>query len=163
MIRAAYPDPATTKYQGRFRGRIYRFFNGICPVIEEYEDKTGWVDDLSSIDNAYNELMSFFTDNGISQDSLFNLIRAGAIGGLSYGRSHTPATGRQIVTECFPEATTGKAYENTATKDRQSERLQTMLMQYNAPIFTDTQAALCSRTKMPSTLMILKIMMWYHS
>lgn len=151
VIRAAYPDPATTKYQGRFRGRIYRFFNGICPVIEEYEDKTGWVDDLSSIDNAYNELMSFFTDNGISQDSLFNLISAGAIGGLSYGRSHY--SGYWVEANChgnvFPERLQpGKAYENYS--DEQTDNLkvlQAMLMLYNATILTDTQGRIVLKNK----------------
>lgn len=151
VITAAYPDPATTKYQGRFRGRIYRFFNGICPVIEEYEDKTGWVDDLSSIDNAYNELMSFFTDNGISQDSLFNLISAGAIGGLSYGRSHY--SGYWVEANChgnvFPERLQpGKAYENYS--DEQTDNLkvlQAMLMLYNATIFTDPTGRIILKNK----------------
>lgn len=151
VITATYPDPASTKYQGRFRGRIYRFFNGICPVTEEYEDKTGWVDDLSSIDNAYNELMSFFTDNGISQSSLFSLASAGAIGGLSYGSSQY--SNYWVEANChgnvFPERIQpGKTYENYS--DEQTDNLkvlQAMLMLYNATIITDVNGRIVLKNK----------------
>lgn len=151
VIEAIYPTPATTKYQGRFRGRIYRFFNSICPIIEEYDDKTGWVDDMASIENAYNELMSFFTDNGISQSSLFSLTSAGGIGGLSYGSSHY--ANYWVEANChgnvFPERLhPGKAYENY--NDEQTDNLkalQAMLMLYNATIFTDAQGRIVLKNK----------------
>ena len=61
-----YPNPAATRYQGRFRGRVFHFYNSICPVVSEYVEKTDWVEDLTSIDNAYNEFCSLFTDNGFT-------------------------------------------------------------------------------------------------
>ena len=88
VIKATYPSPATTRYQGRYRGRVYKFFNNICPVVVEYDEKTDWVENLASLENATNEFIGFFIGNGISESTLYNgLVSVGSIDGRSYGSS----------------------------------------------------------------------------
>jgi len=144
VIKATYPNPATTRYQGRYRGRIYKFFNNICPVVIEYDEKTDWVEDLASLENAANEFIGFYIENGISETTLYNgLVSVGSIDGRNYGSSHyighwveAHFHGNLFPAKLFP----GKAYENY--NDEQTDNikaLQAMLMLYNATIFSDPQ------------------------
>ncbi|MDD2231000.1 MAG: hypothetical protein PHY48_16555 [Candidatus Cloacimonetes bacterium] len=148
VITGTSSDPPSTQYQGRFRGRIYRFYNGICPVFEEYDDTTDWVGGLSSIDSAYNDLLEFFAVNGIS---LSNLSPNGTIGGINYGFTHT--AGNFVEANCygnvFPERLKpGKAYETfTAEQTDNLKALKAMLMLYNATIFTDTLGRIVLKNK----------------
>jgi hypothetical protein len=152
VIQATYPSPATTRYQGRFRGRVYRFYNGICPVVAEYDEKTDWVEDLTSIDNAYNEFLSFFTDNGITNTTLMSgLSSTGSLDGRSYGSSQY--VNHWIEADChgniFPSRIQpGKSYETS--KEEQTDNikvLQAMLMFYNATIFTNAAGQIILKNK----------------
>ncbi|GAB1467973.1 hypothetical protein MASR2M64_06670 [Candidatus Cloacimonadota bacterium] len=152
VIQATYPSPAATRYQGRFRGRVYRFYNGICPVVAEYDEKTNWVEDLISIDNAYNEFLSFFTVNGISNTTLMSgLTSTGSLDGRSYGSSQY--VNHWIEADChgniFPSRIQpGKSYETY--KEEQADNikaLQTMLMFYNATIFTNAAGQIILKNK----------------
>lgn len=142
VIQATYPSPAATRYQGRFRGKVYRFYNGICPVVAEYDEKTDWVEDLTSLDNAYNEFLSFFTNNGISSTTLMSgLSSTGSLDGRSYGSSQY--VGHWIEADCrgniFPSRIQpGKSYETSQSEQTDNLKvLQAMLMFYNATIFTN--------------------------
>ena len=144
VIEATYPSPAATRYQGKFRGRVYRFYNGICPVAAEYDEKTGWADDLTSIDNAYNEFFSFFTDNGVSSTTLMSgLSSTGSLDDRSYGSSQY--VNHWIEAHCygniFPSRIQpGKSYESYQAEQTDNiKALQAMLMLYNATIFSDPQ------------------------
>ncbi len=144
VIVATYPSPAATRYQGKFRGRVYRFYNGICPVAAEYDEKTSWADDLTSIDNAYNEFFSFFTDNGVSSTTLMSgLSSTGSLDDRSYGSSQY--VNHWIETHCygniFPSRIQpGKSYESYQAEQTDNiKALQAMLMLYNATIFSDPQ------------------------
>ena len=144
VIEATYPSPAATRYQGKFRGRVYRFYNGICPVAAEYDEKTGWADDLTSIDNAYNEFFSFFTDNGVSSTTLMSgLSSTGSLDDRSYGSSQY--VNHWIEAHCygniFPSRIQpGKSYESYQAEHTDNiKALQAMLMLYNATIFSDPQ------------------------
>jgi hypothetical protein len=151
VIQATYPSPATTKYQGRFRGRILHFYNNICPVIMEYDEKTGWEDSLTSLDNAYNELLSFFNDNGISDTQLNNLTSTGTLGNSHYGSSQLVNTwveadfyGNLMPVRLHP----GKSYETF--KDEQTDNikvLQAMLMLYNATLYTSPSGSIILKNK----------------
>ncbi|MDD2229574.1 MAG: hypothetical protein PHY48_09200 [Candidatus Cloacimonetes bacterium] len=152
VIQATYPNPAATRYQGRFRARIYKFYNNICPVILEYDEKTDWVDTITSLDNAYNEFMSFFTDNGISQTTLFsNLTSTGSLGSASYGSSHyvNHWVEAKFNGNLFPaKLQPGESYETG--KEEQTDNLkalQAMLMLYNATIFTNTAGTIILKNK----------------
>jgi hypothetical protein len=152
VIKATYPNPATTRYQGRYRGRIYNFFNNICPVVIEYDEKTDWVEDLASLENAANEFIGFYIENGISETTLYNgLVSVGSIDGRNYGSSHyighwveAHFHGNLFPAKLFP----GKAYENY--NDEQTDNLkalQAMLMLYNATIFSDPEGHIVLKNK----------------
>ncbi|GAB1467725.1 hypothetical protein MASR2M64_04080 [Candidatus Cloacimonadota bacterium] len=152
VIQASYPSPATTRYQGRFRGKVYRFQNGICPVVIEYDEKTGWEEDITSIDNAYNEFMSFFTEQGINQTTLFtNLTGTGSLGSAYYGSSqyYNHWVEANFHGNLFPaKLQPGKSYETY--KEEQTDNikaLQMMLMLYNATIFTNAAGQIILKNK----------------
>ncbi|MDP2173454.1 MAG: hypothetical protein Q8J62_06740 [Candidatus Cloacimonadaceae bacterium] len=151
VIQATYPNPAATRYQGRYRGRIYKFYNNICPVIEEYDEKTGWEDSITSLDNAYNELLSFFNDNGISEAQLNSLTSTGTLGQCSYGSSQyvnhwieAHFHGNVMPTKLQP----GKSYETDQAEQTDNlKALQAMLMLYNATIFTTANGYIILKNK----------------
>ena len=152
VIKATYPSPATTRYQGRYRGRIYKFFNNICPVVVEYDEKTDWVENLASLENATNEFIGFFTGNGISESTLYNgLVSVGSIDGRSYGSSQyvnhwieAHFHGNLFPAKLHP----GKAYVNyTDERTDNIKVLQAMLMLYNATIFSNPQGQIVFKNK----------------
>jgi hypothetical protein len=152
IIQATYPNPATTRYQGRFRGKVYRFYNSICPVVSEYDEKTDWVNDIPSLDNAYNEFISFFGDNGISSNTLLTgLSGTGSLEGKSYGSSHYVSHwieasfhGNIFPTKLQP----GEAYETYQEEQTDNlKALQAMLMLYNATIYTTANGNIILKNK----------------
>ena len=152
VIKATYPSPAATGYQGRYRGRIYKFFNNICPVVVEYDEKTDWVEDLASLENATNEFIGFFIGNGISESTLYNgLVSVGSIDGRSYGSSQyvnhwieAHFHGNLFPAKLHP----GKAYVNyTDERTDNIKVLQAMLMLYNATTFSNPQGQIVFKNK----------------
>jgi hypothetical protein len=152
VIKATYPSPAATRYQGRYRGRIYKFFNSICPVVVEYDEKTDWVENLASLENATNEFIGFFLKNGISESTLYNgLVSVGSIDGRSYGSSQyvnhwieAHFHGNLFPAKLHP----GKAYVNyTDERTDNIKVLQAMLMLYNATIFSNPQGQIVFKNK----------------
>jgi hypothetical protein len=152
VIKASYPSPATTRYQGRYRGRIYKFFNNICPVVVEYDEKTDWVENLASLENATNEFIGFFLKNGISESTLYNgLASVGSIDGRSYGSSQyvnhwieAHFHGNLFPAKLHP----GKAYVNYIDERTDNIKvLQAMLMLYNATIFSNPQGQIVFKNK----------------
>lgn len=152
VIQATYPNPAATRYQGRFRARIYKFYNNICPVLIEYDERTDWVEDLPSLDNAYNEFMSFFTEHGINQTTLFsNLTSTGSLGSSYYGSSqyYNHWVEANFHGNLFPaKLQPGKSYETL--KEEQTDNikaLQAMFMLYNATIYTNVSGQIILKNK----------------
>jgi len=152
VIKATYPNPATTRYQGRYRGRIYKFFNNICPVVIDYDEKTDWVEDLASLENAANEFIGFYIENGISESTLYTgLVSVGSIDGRNYGSSHY--IGHWVEAHfhgnLFPaRLSPGKAYENYSDEQTDNiKALQAMLMLYNATIFSNPQGQIVLKNK----------------
>ena len=152
VIKATYPSPTTTRYQGRYRGRVYKFFNNICPVVVEYDEKTDWVENLASLENATNEFIGFFIGNGISESTLYNgLVSAGSIDGRSYGSSQyvnhwieAHFHGNLFPAKLHP----GKAYVNYTDEQTDNIKvLQAMLMLYNATIFSNPQGQIVFKNK----------------
>lgn len=152
VLQATYPNPAATRYQGRFRGRVFRFYNAICSVVSEYEEKTDWVEDLQSLDNAYNEFLGFFTDNGITSNTLFTgLSSTCLIDGKSYGSSQyvnhwneAHFHGNLMPSKLQP----GEAYETAQEEQTDNlKALQAMLMLYNATIFTNASGQIILKNK----------------
>ena len=152
VIKATYPSPATTRYQGRYRGRVYKFFNNICPVVVEYDEKTDWVENLASLENATNEFIGFFIGNGISESTLYNgLVSVGSIDGRSYGSSQyvnhwieAHFHGNLFPAKLHP----GKAYVNYTDEQTDNIKvLQAMLMLYNATTFSNPQGQIVFKNK----------------
>ncbi|OPZ44704.1 MAG: hypothetical protein BWY95_02091 [Bacteroidetes bacterium ADurb.BinA104] len=152
VIKATYPSPAATRYQGRYRGRVYKFFNNICPVVVEYDEKTDWVENLASLENATNEFIGFFTGNGVSESTLYNgLASVGSIDSRSYGSSQyvnhwieAHFHGNLFPAKLHP----GKAYVNyTDERTDNIKVLQAMLMLYNATIFSNPQGQIVFKNK----------------
>jgi len=152
VIKATYPNPATTQYQAKYKGRIYRFFNNICPQVFEYDEKTTWQDTLADMDSSQEEFVSFFTDNGIAESQLDTLVSTGTIYGNPYGTSQAVNqyaaahydNGNTFPTRFHP----GKSYE-TAQDDKTNDLkvLQAALMLYNAVIFTDNYGNIIFKNK----------------
>jgi len=151
IIQANYPNPATIRYQGRFRGKILKFYNNICPVVSEYDEKTGWEDSVTTLDNAYNELLSFFNDNGISETMLNNLTSTGTLGQAHYGSSQ--AVNQWVEADFYGNVMPvrlqpGESYEtNQAEQTDNLKVLQAMLMLYNATIFTNPAGSIILKNK----------------
>ncbi len=151
VIQATYPSPATTRYQGRYRGRVMKFYNNICPVIEEYDEKTGWEESITSLDNAYNELLSFFNDNGIAESQLNTLTSTGTLGTSIYGSSQAANHwveadfyGNLMPTKLQP----GKSYETGQAEQTDNLKvLQAMLMMYNATIVSHPNGNIILKNK----------------
>ena len=152
VLKATYPSPATTRYQGRYRGRIYKFFNNICPIVIEYDERTDWVEYLPSLANASNEFIGFFIEHGISESNLYTgLVSGGVLDGRGYGSSQyvnhwieAHFHGNLFPAKLFP----GKAYENY--NDDQTENikaLQAMLMLYNATIYSNPAGQIILKNK----------------
>lgn len=140
------------QYQGRFRGKVYRFYNGICPVMSEYDDKTGWTEDISSLDSNYNELIKWFADNSIPESVITGqLTSAASLDGRSY--SILPNDDAWIEARChgnvFPsKIQPGKSYETFKQENTDNIRaLQGMLMLCNATIFCDAAGRIILKNK----------------
>ena len=161
VLKATYPSPATTKYQGRYRGRIFTFYNNICPVIIEYDERTDWVDDLPSLDNAHNEFISFFTGHGITEAILYSLPSVGVLNGRAYGSSHYVDhwTAAHFTGNLFPAyLQPGKSYETN--KEEQTENLKVlkaMLLLYNATVYTNASGTIIFKNKDAYSTNIIEI------
>lgn len=153
IAKAVYlPTPVMPQYQGRYRGRIYRFYNGVCPVVLEYDEKTGWSEDVASLDSNYNEFIKWFNDHSLTEAVIFNgLSSTGTLDGRSYGSSQY--VDHWIEAQCsgniFPSRIQpGKSYETY--KEEQTDNikaLQGMLMLYNATIFTNAAGQIILKNK----------------
>ena len=128
----------------------------------EYDEKTDWVEDLASLENAANEFIGFYLENGISESILYSgLTSVGSIDGRSYGSSQyvnhwneAHFHGNLFPAKLFP----GKAYENY--NDEQTDNikaLQAMLMLYNATIFSNPQGQIVLKNKDAYTSAIIDI------
>jgi hypothetical protein len=89
VIQAHYANPAQDQYRGRFRGRIWKFFNNICPLYYDYDETASWTSTLADLDDDYNDLIAFFTEHGIAEASLDSLAQTGALNGNAYNSSHS--------------------------------------------------------------------------
>ncbi len=162
IIKATYPSPATTRYQGRYRGRIFTFYNNICPVVIEYGEKTDWVEDLASLSNAHNEFLGFFLEHGIPENTLYNnLVSGGLIEGRAYGSSQyvNHWIEAHFHGNLFPaRLSPGKAYENYSDEQTDNiKALQAVLMLYNATIFSNPQGQIVFTNKDAYTSAIIDI------
>lgn len=150
IIHADYGTGGAGKFQCRLRGRIIRFFNGFCPHIQEYEDKTGWEDDLESVDNTDN-LIAFFTDNAIPSYKLDELVGGGVVDGKGYGSSQT--VGQQVTAtysgNIYPNRLQpGAEYvDGGSVHTGMLKVLQAMLLLYNATLYTDAHGRIVLANK----------------
>lgn len=142
----------STQYQAKFRGRIYRFYNGICPVVEEYEEKSEWNTDPSTFENAYNEFLNFFSKYGINQDTLMNGLNGSAsFDGRNYNSGH--CINHWVEAECYGNILPshlhpGKSYETYKQENTDNlKALQAILMIYNATIFTNEAGQIILKNK----------------
>ncbi len=150
IILADYGTPTANLYQCRLRGRIYKYFNGICPAVKEYDHKSAWDHDLENVDKT-DGLMEFFRDYGIPENRLENLVSGGVVNGRAYGSAHwvnqqvyATFSGNIYPSRLMP----GKAYENaTSEHTNRLKVLQAMLMLYNATIFTDPTGRIILKNK----------------
>ena len=151
VVKAVYPDPAATRYQGRFRGRVYRVLNGLCLVASEYDVMTDWADSLDAIDAAVVEYESWFTAQGVPVSTFGSLTGAESRDGKGYGSSHAAnlwveanVWGNIFPTQLHP----GKSYVTHQTeKTSNMQVLQAMMMLYNATLVADVQGRIVMRSK----------------
>lgn len=45
--------------RAKYRAKVWRFFNNLCPVITEYDEKTSWVSSLNDLEDANDDLPRF--------------------------------------------------------------------------------------------------------
>lgn len=136
-------------FQCRTRGKIYRFFNGICPVVYEYDNKTGW-DTLENVDNT-DGLMEFFTENGVPSYKLDELVSGGVVDGKGYGSSQT--VGQQVTATYSGNIYPNRLQPGATYVDGGSDHtgmlkvLQAMLLLYNATLYTDAHGRIVLANK----------------
>jgi len=161
VIQAHYANPAQDQYRGRFRGRIWKFFNNICPLYYDYDETTSWTSTLTDLDDDYSDLLAFFSEHGIGETSLDSLAQTGALNGNAYNSSHSVHvsvmghfSGNVLPSMLHP----GKAYE-TMTDDKTGnlKALQTMLLLYNATIYSDVYGNIVFRNKSAYSSAIIDI------
>lgn len=151
IVKASHSNPTAFRYQGRYMGRIVRLYNGICPTTVDYDKKTDWVEDITSLDNEHNELIGFLIENGVSENSLYNLSSGGIIDNRGYGQSHY--VNHWVEANCngnlFPsKLQPGKSYENYQMELTDNFKvLQAMLMLYNATIFSNASGQIILKNK----------------
>lgn len=152
-IQADPINPAYANvYKGHFRGRIYRFYNGICPITETYDETTDWDTDPSNFEAAYNEMLSWFQSKGISQDILIgNHSGMAFLDGRSYGSAHN--INHYVEAQCYgnilpSKIHPGKSYETYKQENTENLKvLQAVLMMYNATIFADAAGRIIMKNK----------------
>lgn len=127
-------------YRAIFRGRIYRFYQNICPVVYHYDEMTDWQYSdpslfLPDIDRFY----EFFTENSIPIAMLSTLASTGTLNDVYYGSSQYAGNwveamvhGQIMPTLLHP----GKGYEDLGSVQNTNNLkvLQAMLLLYNATI-----------------------------
>ena len=151
IIQATHTGPASIQYQGKYRGRIYRYYNNICPVIHEYDKRTDWKLALTDLDTEYADFIAFFNEYGILETDLNTLTTTAIQDGNSYGSSHTinVEVSSYFHGNVFPaHLHPGKAYtEYSDEKTPNLKTLQMMLLLYNATIYTDPSGIIIFRNK----------------
>ncbi|NLK49066.1 MAG: hypothetical protein GX294_00275, partial [Candidatus Cloacimonetes bacterium] len=151
IVQADYSSPVTTRWQGRYLGRIVRIFNGICVDVKEHGQVSGWVEDLAQIDSDAQALIDFFVNNGVAENSLYNLSEDVSHDGREYSQEHeggeyveVKCSGNIMPTRIHP----GNAYLTYRADTTESIRvLQAMLMMYNATILTDKTGRVILKNK----------------
>lgn len=141
----------TAYYQARIRGRIYRFFNGICPVVDEYDHRSGWVpaSELDDIDNT-EELMKFFRDHGVPESWLDSLVTGGQHNARDY--SSALAENKAIATfsgNVYPShLQPGTTYENWQYAQTENlKTLQAMMLLYNYTLYSSPSGSILLKPK----------------
>ncbi len=127
----------THKYLMRVRAHVYHYYNSICPVISEYDNKA-WADDVSEFDSTYNEMLGWLISNGITSTILGSLASGGTMDGRSYGSSHY--INYWVEAACYGNLYPSKLHLGKGYEEHQDEytenlkALQAMLMFYNATL-----------------------------
>lgn len=154
-------QPAAPPYRGIFRARIYRFFNGICPQISQYDEDTGWQNNMNSMPDYHEEMMQFLRDNGINPDIIGSLPSVASYDGRSYGTSHyannwvrSTCSGNMIPSKLQ----LGDAYlnlDNSLTENLASVRA--MLMLYNSTLYTLPNGTILLKRKDDNSARLVEI------
>lgn len=148
-------------YKGMFRARIYRFFNGICPQISQYDEDTGWKYRLDDLADYHEEMLQFFLDNGIDPAAVFSLPSVAQSDARSYGTSHylnywvrATCAGNMIPSKLH----LGDAYlnlDNSLTENLSA--LRAMLMLYNATLYTLPNGTILLKSKDDNSARLVEI------
>lgn len=158
IIQADYAVVEPNLYQCRLRGRIYKFYNGICPASYEYDHRTGW-GELEDVDNT-DGLTDFFKENG-TEYMLGNLVSGGIVDGRAYGTAHW--VGQQVYANftgnIYPSRLkAGQTYIEGGDEHTNCLKVtQAMLMLYNATIYTDATGRIYLVNKDASSEVIINI------
>lgn len=151
VVKATYPSPAATRYQGRLRGRVFRVLNGLCLVSSEYDVMTDWVDNLEAIDASVVEYESWFAAQGVPVSVFSGLTGSESRDGKGYGSSHAANlwVEANVWGNIFPSKLhPGKAYVTyQAEQTSNMQVLQAITMLYNATLVADVQGRIVMRSK----------------
>lgn len=146
-----YGSGGVAYYQARIRGRIYRFFNGICPLVDEYDHRSKWVhaSDLDDIDNT-EELMKFFREHGVAESWLDSLVTGGQFNARDY--SSALSENKAIATfsgNVYPShLQPGTSYENWQCAQTENlKTLQAMMLLYNYTLYSSPSGSIVLRPK----------------
>lgn len=134
---------SVARYLGRYRGRIVRYFNGICGVVNEYDSDF----ELQAIDSPYDllteeqaKLVKWFTDNGVgSIDGLPLLTYMNQNTYYSNNYAGDRVEVRFLGNPWPSKLQPGKFYETMIEEQTSNlEALRAMLLLYNATLYCDS-------------------------
>lgn len=141
----------TSRYLARYRVKIYKYHSGLCPIVYEYEENSGWKDDLGSIQESYNAMINFLTINAGSSAVSGSFSSTENRDGRRYGSSQY--AGHWVEANFWGKIFPSKIHPGRAYETRQNDltenikALQAMLMMYNATLFCDAAGNIVLKNK----------------
>ncbi len=126
---------STLTYMGRYKGRVYIYFNKICPLIYEYDEETDWVESIDELGDPLSEFYAFFAEHGINEVALFNLNAGHTSGSDTFTTAHTSGSDDVVFTgNVLPTQMKLKSGDTEVMEVSLMSLLKAMLLLYNATL-----------------------------
>ena len=161
FVIVAHHASGSNYYRARCRGRIYRYYNNICPKIYEYDETSSWYETIDELETDYQDFLAFFAEYGVSSSQIDSLVTSGTINGNQYSAQLTAHvsvvstfSGDAVPAKLHP----GKYYEGEmGSKTDNLKALQAMLLLCNATVYCTNTGIIILRDKDNATSEIIDI------
>ena len=149
VVQANYNN-VPTYWSAKYRIRIYKFFNKICPVVFEYDKVTEWKTDANMLMVDSQNYQNYFAENGMAYLDIYSLLSTATVGSDVYNYANVSSvitakfTGDIFPSLLFP----GKMYETYIAESTENMKtLQMMLLLYNATIYCNNYGTIILKSK----------------